>query len=57
MITPGETTTFTHIDINIDRFIKYGYDTNQLISSISLDYETPDNYIQIIPGFHLKVKD
>jgi hypothetical protein len=57
MVTPGETTGFAHTDINIDRFIKHGYGANQLTSSVSLDHETVTDCTQIVPGFHLKVKD
>lgn len=51
-VVPGERTGFAHTDVNIAKWVETGHGANQLTSSVSLDYETPTNCTQLVPGFH-----
>ena len=54
---PGDNTEFTHMDINIERFLNDGIGQSQLTSSISLDKEKDDGCTVIVPGFHKRIHE
>ena len=48
----GDSTGFTHLDINVGRLVKSGRSINIIQSSLRLDNENEDGYIILVPGFH-----
>ena len=48
----GDSTSFTHLDINVGKLVESGRGINIIQSSLSLDNENEDGYIILVPGFH-----
>ncbi len=48
----GDSTGFTHLDINVGRLVKSGRGINVIQSSLSLDDEDEDGCTMLVPGFH-----
>ncbi|KAI9780352.1 MAG: hypothetical protein M1839_006775 [Geoglossum umbratile] len=53
----GEKTGFSHLDINVDEFVKTGRGGNIIQGSLSLDDEDEQNCTLVVPGFHRHIHE
>ena len=51
-MSKGDSTGFTHLDINVGRLVKSGRGINVIQSLLSLDDEDEDGCTMLVPGFH-----
>lgn len=51
-VVDRDSTFFRHLDLNVPRYLEFGWGKNAIQGSLSLDDEAPGNCTEIIPGFH-----
>ena len=48
----GDSTSFTHLDINVGKLVESGRSINIIQSSLSLDDKDENGCMILVPGFH-----
>ena len=53
--SPGDSTKFKHIDINVRRYLTRGRGGSTVQTGISMDDESEDGCTIVVPGFHRRI--
>lgn len=55
-VVDGDSTFFRHLDINVPRYLEFGWGADAIQGSVSLDEESPGSCTEIVPGFHRHIR-